>query len=211
MGGVSPNVCGMWAIVIGGSVTLVAVWLGGRMARDASSRQEQARLREERRIRLHATVGQLVADVSVKVDEAQTYIPAVARMKTIELLEFADTDTGREMREREARIKRAIVELGLSVRDPELRRCLIELERTLIDWPTKAMDPVTKVDGPAPIEAVLDGLAHVRVTSAAVTAFRNEATHLLAVQLDESQIATGLLERARVRARQLIGRAAPTS
>lgn len=164
------------------------------MSRDATSRQEALRLREERRIRLHEVVGELVADLDTKIDEAWLLIPIMAKMSMNDLVEFNDTDTGKAMREREVRIKRAIVELGLSVRDAGLRQRLIDLEKTLIDWPDRAMDPVTKVEN-AGIDAVSEGYAHVRLTNRAMREFRNEATLLLAVNLEEGPAASAVWRR----------------
>lgn len=179
----------MWEILSAGLLSLAGVALGGWLERASADRALEAQLREGRRSALHERMAALVAEVRAKVEQGELMVFAYAKMSVDDIARYAtETDSGRQMAEREARISRALTELGLLVGDAELRGALAELERCLREWPEKANGPVIeRKSGQNDIAAIKEGLAHVRETRRAVHRVEVEGTRLLSVQLDTAK------------------------
>lgn len=167
-----------------GGFTLAGVALGEWMSRSANRESAERQLNEQRRIELHGDLAELVTDARAKIDAAWFLIPAYWKMSTEDMMDFVNTDTGRLEGERHVRISGNLVRLGLSLADGPLRSALADFEQCMIDWPDKAMGPVTDRKRKNDFEAVMEGLAHARASREALNAVQREAALALAVPVN---------------------------
>lgn len=172
----------MWELIAAGVLTLGGVALGGGLQHWSSRSTLTAQLQEGQRSELHARLVDLIVDTREKVDVAWSLLPGFAKMQIEDFTEFMDTDSGKAMREREARLGRSRAELVLLLGEGSLRDAFLTLDGCLIDWPEKAMEPVMRHGG-KDVDRVIEGFAHVKATQVALTLLEQEASKVVSVSL----------------------------
>lgn len=178
------------------------------MSRRASREAVAAQMAEERRLRLHSDLAQLITDARGKLDAYEVLIPAYWKMSIQDMTEFVDTDTGRTERARHQRIEETLVRVGLGVGDGPLRAALGSFEKCFNQWADEAMGPVTDRKRKNDFEAVREGMAHLRATRRALNAVQAQAIQALAVPVTVAA-PPSLLSRAVAWVRTRRNRAAP--
>jgi hypothetical protein len=90
------------------------------------------------------------------VESAWIEIPAIGGMEFEDVLEYLETDSGRENAERRRRLNENLTRALLLVGDKELADRTAVLTQRVRDWPEKAVGPVTdkKVRGQRKTDAV---------------------------------------------------------
>lgn len=157
------------AALIAGPFTLAGAVVAVLITqRHAVRLAREARL-EERRSLLRQELATLMHEVSALLDAAWILLPAMAKMSEPDLMEFVETDTGREAGRRNAQIRRSLNILTLMAADEPVLQALRTLETCIADWPDKAVGPgMAAARGGGNVGAAVGaGFRHVNKTRAA--------------------------------------------
>ncbi|KQY59373.1 hypothetical protein ASD11_07330 [Aeromicrobium sp. Root495] len=128
-------------------------------------------------------LAELLVDARGLVELEWIMIPAFTTMETKDLIEFVDTDSGKQMAERNHRLRRSLTEARLLVApDSDLGRALMLVHAFHISLPEEAHGPVQgssksreqKMDGVGP------AFTHLRKLEDAVSAVEKLALAELA-------------------------------
>jgi Kef-type K+ transport system membrane component KefB len=173
--------------------TLGGVFIGAQLTHRSARDVLMAQLAEERRLELTTLLTDIAVDARGLVETAWIELPALGKMTLDDMLEYLNTDSGRENSERRRRLNENLTRALLLVGDHELAKRTAILAQHVRDWPEKAIGPVTeKKSGVRDIDAVLEGLGHVKVISRAVGDFELATRSVLAVAVQPSSAHSGL-------------------
>lgn len=143
--------------------------------------------RESHRAALHGLLAEIIADARDTTDAGFLLMPAFAKFSTDDFVEFADTDSGREMGERHKRLQRNLVRIRLQVADEPLRTALTMLAEAVNNWSEKAVGETlnAKKSGAKDVDAAIAGMKHVRHTRDLTDALEQVASDLIRTPLSD--------------------------
>ncbi len=176
----------MTDVILTGLLTLAGalggVWLSQRYAAETSTQT----LVEARRSVVRAELSTLIAEVRAHLESATLFMMLIGKGTDQDLMEFVNTDSGREAQRRTAAIYRSLAGLTVTVGDPPVLNALVELEECINDWADKANGPVfaAKSRGGDIVDAIVKGNEHVRKTRAALADVIRASAPLVRIPID---------------------------
>lgn len=164
-------------VIVTGAFTLIAA-LGGVWLTQRHVGREAERARAEvRRGELRKVVSELLLAGRAKVSTFQLLIPGFSKFSQADYAEFADTDSGKELKRVNGELTRTLAQASLLVGDPPLLVAIREVRRLDLEFASKAMSPV--LDKSKGFDGVLEGLEYVASLGAALTSLELAAAPLL--------------------------------
>lgn len=177
-----PLACGpMWQVVLTGIFTLLGAATGAVTVQSYMRAEAQAQRVEARRAEFRSELVTLTTDMRQWLATWEVLVPAYARMTVKDLMEFVDTDTGRESRERMARIEASLDRLHLLVGEETLIEVVDSLRSLVTNLPKLAMHPVVEREGQASPELIGKSLAYVDAANTELARLQNAAAPILRV------------------------------
>ena len=132
----------MTDVIRTGLLTLAGA-LGGSVVPALRRETSTETLVEARRSVVRAELSTLIAEVCAHLESATLFMMLIGKGTDQDLMEFVNTDSGREAQRRTAAIYRSLAGLTVTVGDPPVLNALVELEECINDWADKANGPVS--------------------------------------------------------------------
>lgn len=175
-----------WTIVVASGVSVVGVLGGVALTQRYAVREaERGRIEASRRD-ARDLIAQLLVDSKAFVDNAWLMVPMLSKMTEADMREFIETDSGREIASRRARLQLQLARVRLLVGESELRTKLIALDTLLENWAEVVHGPVleAKTKGGDAVAAAGAGFKHINALDTLVDDIRSLASDVLITPLD---------------------------
>lgn len=167
-----PDVSDWVSTVAVGGFTLAGTLGGIALANRHSAELALDARTEARRSALRDELSVLVVEVRALIDSAMLTMIFYSRAKHDDIMEFVNTDTGRDQARRGKQISTTIANLSLMVGDRQILDGLVTLEQCIHEWAEKVNGPAFEVAaiGGNTTLAIELGMPHVHRTRAALNA-----------------------------------------
>ena len=147
-----------------GAFTLAAGLGGSALSDRRQERRADVERRHARREELREVLGTFLVDAQELVDLEWVMIPAYAKMSSSDLTEFIDTDSGKTMAARNARLRLSLTQARLLAGNTgQLSSALHEFRLLFVNLAEEAHGPVMgdSTSGATKMDGIGDGFKHI--------------------------------------------------